>query len=51
VAALDEPRVRNQLASQGFDIVAGTPAQFEALQKGECARWKRVIEAAGVSGE
>ena len=51
VAALNEPQVRNQFTSQGFDIVANTPAQFEAFQKQEYVRWKRVIEAGGISAE
>jgi len=48
---LSEPAVRSQFVSQGFDIVANTPEQFAVFQQQEYARWKRVIEAAGIQAE
>jgi tripartite-type tricarboxylate transporter receptor subunit TctC len=51
VAALNDPQVKGQFLAQGFDIVGNSPAQFEAFQKQEYARWKRVIETAGIQVE
>ena len=46
VAALNDPAVKQQFTSVGFEIVANTPAQFAAFQQQEFARWKQVIETA-----
>jgi tripartite-type tricarboxylate transporter receptor subunit TctC len=51
VAALNDEKVKEQFVSQGFEIVANTPAQFEAFQAQEYARWKRVIEAGKITAD
>ncbi len=51
VAALNEPDVRQQFGSQGFEIVANTPAQFADFQAKESARWKHVIEAGKITAD
>ncbi len=51
VAALNDEKVKEQFTSQGFEIVANTPAQFEAFQAAEYARWKRVIEAGKITAD
>jgi tripartite-type tricarboxylate transporter receptor subunit TctC len=51
VAVLNDPQVRNQFISLGFEIVGNTPAQFEAFEKQEFARWKRVIEAGKITAD
>lgn len=43
VKALADPALRTKLTDQGFEIVAGTPAQFAKFQADEYARWKKVI--------
>src|SRR5256885_9937359 len=45
VEALNDPRVREQFVSIGYEMVAGTPQQFAEFQRQEYARWKTVIEA------
>jgi tripartite-type tricarboxylate transporter receptor subunit TctC len=50
-AALADPKVREQFTSIGFEMVANTPAQFAAFQQQEYARWKKVIEAGGITAE
>jgi tripartite-type tricarboxylate transporter receptor subunit TctC len=45
VEALNDPRVREQFVSIGYEMVAGTPRQFAEFQRQEYARWKSVIEA------
>ena len=51
VAALNDPAVRQQFTSVGFEIVANTPAQFAAFQQQEFARWKQVIETRKITAD
>ncbi len=51
VQALNNPKVRDQFTSIGFEIVANTPEQFKQFQQKEYARWKQVIEAGNISIE
>ncbi len=51
VAALNDPKVKEQFTSIGFEMVANTPAQFAAFQQQEYARWKKVIETGKITAE
>jgi tripartite-type tricarboxylate transporter receptor subunit TctC len=51
VAALSDPKLKEQFTSICFEIVANTPAQFAAFQQQEYARWKKVIETGGITAE
>ncbi|MDR7377153.1 tripartite-type tricarboxylate transporter receptor subunit TctC [Rhodoferax ferrireducens] len=51
VEALNDPKVKDQFTSIGFEMVANTPAQFAAFQQAEYARWKKVIETGKISIE
>jgi tripartite-type tricarboxylate transporter receptor subunit TctC len=51
VAALNDPKVKEQFVSVGFEMVANTPAQFAAFQQQEYARWKKVIETGKITSE
>ncbi len=44
--ALKSSDVRERFASQGAEVVGGTPAALAALVKSETEKWKRVITAA-----
>ena len=46
-----EPDVRELLGKQGFDVVAGTPAQFQQWIRAESAKWARVIKASGATAD
>jgi tripartite-type tricarboxylate transporter receptor subunit TctC len=49
---LKVPEVRTAIVErQAADIVAGTPAQFDAFIKGELKRWPEVVKAAGIKPE
>jgi tripartite-type tricarboxylate transporter receptor subunit TctC len=51
-AILKVPEIRTAIAErQAADIVAGTPAQFDAFIKGELKRWPEVVKAAGIKPE
>jgi tripartite-type tricarboxylate transporter receptor subunit TctC len=45
------PDVRERLTGQGFAVVGGTPAEFDAFVKAEVAKWKRVIEVSGAKAD
>jgi len=49
--ALRHPDNRQRLGAQGFDVVAGSSAEFEQFLKSELARWKTVVDTAGVKPE
>ena len=41
------PETRDLLGKQGFDVVAGSPAEFSAWIRTEQAKWSKVIRASG----
>jgi tripartite-type tricarboxylate transporter receptor subunit TctC len=51
VEALNDPKVKDQFTSIGFEMVANTPAEFAAFQQAEYARWKKVIETGKITIE
>jgi tripartite-type tricarboxylate transporter receptor subunit TctC len=40
---------RELLGKQGFDVIAGTPAEFAAWIRSEQAKWSKVIKASGAT--
>lgn len=46
---MNAPDVRERMANQAFDIVAGTPEQFGEFMKREVARWKVAVKESGAS--
>jgi tripartite-type tricarboxylate transporter receptor subunit TctC len=46
--ALQSPELRERLAAQGADVSAATGAGYGKLVTDETARWKQVVEAAGI---
>jgi tripartite-type tricarboxylate transporter receptor subunit TctC len=51
VKALNDPAVKENLASQGAEVVANTPEQHDAFNKAEIAKWIKVARAAGIQPE
>jgi tripartite-type tricarboxylate transporter receptor subunit TctC len=49
--ALTAPKMRELLASQGLVVVASTPADFARRVGGEIAKWRKVIQVAGIKLE
>jgi tripartite-type tricarboxylate transporter receptor subunit TctC len=47
-ATLADPAVQEQLAALGFEAAPGTPEQFAAFVSREIARWRRVVQEAGI---
>jgi tripartite-type tricarboxylate transporter receptor subunit TctC len=47
-AALRAPDMKQQLAAEGAEVVAGTPEEFSAYLRSETEKWARVIKAAGI---
>ena len=46
--ALNTPKMREILASQGLEVVASSPADFAKRVAGEIAKWRKVIQEAGI---
>ena len=51
VATMNDPVVRDRLVSTGSEIVASSPAEFDAHIKAEVAKWVRVAKQTGMKGE
>jgi tripartite-type tricarboxylate transporter receptor subunit TctC len=47
-AALNSPDVRDRLASQGAEVVASTPDEFDAKYKAEVAKFARIVREAKI---
>ncbi len=45
--AVESPDVRKTLVAQGFDIMGGSPADFEQFITAEIAKWAKVVAASG----
>jgi tripartite-type tricarboxylate transporter receptor subunit TctC len=48
---LRAPEARELLGRQGFDVVAGTPEEFQRWIRVESEKWSRVIRASGATAE
>jgi tripartite-type tricarboxylate transporter receptor subunit TctC len=48
VAVLEMPDVRQALLDQGIEAAPSSPAQFSAYIKSETAKWRKVIQTAGL---
>lgn len=51
IAALNDPAVKQQFVSVGFEIVGNTPEQFASFQQRESTRWKQVIETGKITAD
>ena len=51
IEVLSMKDVREKLASQGAIAVGNTPAEFDAWNRNEIAKWAQAIKAAGVKGD
>jgi tripartite-type tricarboxylate transporter receptor subunit TctC len=51
VAALNDPQIREQFVSVGFELVANTPEQFAAFQRAEYDRWRALIKARNITAD
>ena len=51
VSTLNLPEVKERLAADSAEVVAGTQEQLSAFMKSELAKWARVVKAAGIQPE
>lgn len=49
VGALRSPQVAPRLTEMGFEVVGSSPEEFAAFQQAEIARWRRVVQAGGIT--
>jgi tripartite-type tricarboxylate transporter receptor subunit TctC len=50
-AALNDPKLRQQFVSVGFEVVGSSPEQFAAFQQRENTRWKQLIESRRITAD
>jgi tripartite-type tricarboxylate transporter receptor subunit TctC len=46
-AALGSRELRERLASQGADVVGGTPEEFAKIIRSDFAKWAKVVKESG----
>lgn len=51
VEALNHPEVKPRLEQIGLDVVANTPEEYGRFQREEIARWRQVIQTAGITAD
>ena len=51
VKALNEPRVKDNLAKQGAEVVANSPEEYDQFNRAEIAKWIKVAAQAGIAPE
>jgi tripartite-type tricarboxylate transporter receptor subunit TctC len=51
IAVMNDADVKAQLAEMGLAVQTGSPAQLGALIKSDLARWKTVVNAAGITAD
>ena len=49
--AQEAPEVKTAFAAQGFNPLSSTPDEFNAFYRSETEKWRKVIEAAGLTNE
>jgi tripartite-type tricarboxylate transporter receptor subunit TctC len=50
-AALDDRDLKTSFADQSLDLKASTPVEFGKLIHDNLARWRTVVDTAGIKGE
>ena len=51
VKALQQPDLRQRLASQGAEPLTSTPEEFAAYLRAEIDKWAKVVKAAGMKAD
>lgn len=51
ISVLNNPEVKTQLNSKGFDVVTSTPAQTADYIKSEVVKWGPIVKKSGASAE
>ena len=51
VAVMNSDEVKAELAQQGLQVSTGTPAQLGTQIQGDVARWKKLVNATGITAD
>jgi len=49
--AMASPDIRDRLAAEDMEPVKRTPAEFDALRRGELAKWTKIVKQTGIQAE
>ncbi len=49
--ALLAPAMKEKLARDGVDAIAGSPAELDAFMRGDIEKWRKVIQTAKIRNE
>lgn len=45
------PDIKERLAKDGTEVVAGSPQEFDAYIRAEIMKWAKVVKSAGIQPE
>jgi tripartite-type tricarboxylate transporter receptor subunit TctC len=48
---LQTPGLKDKLAANGVEVVAGTPAELDSFLRADLARWEKVVRAAHIRAD
>ena len=48
---MQAPEVRDLLGKQGFDVVAGSPSEFQRWIRAEATKWSAIVRASGAKAD
>ena len=51
IAVMNTDEVKAELAQQGLQVSTGTPTQLDTLVRSDMARWKKVVDSAGITAD
>lgn len=51
INVLNNPEIKTQLNSRGFDVITSTPAQLSEYIKSEVAKWGPIVKKSGAAAE
>ena len=49
VRIMQSLEVKDRLATQGYNVITGTPEQFREVMRTDLAKWQKVVKASGAS--
>ena len=51
ISVLNNPEIKSQLNSKGFDVITSTPDQLGDYIKSEIAKWAPIVKKSGATAD